>query len=100
VTGKVSRNRVVDAAGNDLPRLSDAEAGMLQTFPKEYPWSGGDRAQQIGNAVPPRLGVHILCAALGLGAPSEDVWERLKEWQPPFRAVEQHSRDRVAVAVS
>ncbi len=42
------------------------EAGRLQTFPEDYPWRGRDIAQQIGNAIPPRLGVHILAAALGL----------------------------------
>lgn len=55
VTGKVSRNRLVDADGAELPRLSHGEAGALQSFPKDYPWSGSDVAQQIGNAAPPKL---------------------------------------------
>jgi len=66
VTGKVSRNRVVDARGAEVDRFTAAEAGRLQTFPADFPWSGGDVAQQIGNAIPPRLGVHILASALGL----------------------------------
>ncbi|GAA0624511.1 hypothetical protein GCM10009534_70210 [Kribbella sandramycini] len=64
VTGKVSRNRVRAADGR-FGRFDFREAGMLQTFPHDYPWSGHDVAQQIGNAIPPRLAVHVLAAALG-----------------------------------
>lgn len=85
VTGKISRNRLVNAAGKELGRFRDDEAGCLQTFPRAYPWRGGGIAQQIGNAVPPRLGVHILSAALGLPEPTEDVWEKLRTWSPPPR---------------
>ncbi|MEV4416720.1 DNA cytosine methyltransferase [Catellatospora sp. NPDC049609] len=66
VTGKISRNRVLDTRGVELPRLSLNEAGLLQTFRDGYKWSGGDIAQQIGNAVPPRLGMHVIAAALQL----------------------------------
>ncbi|MFF9840212.1 DNA cytosine methyltransferase [Streptomyces sp. NPDC013740] len=65
VTGKVSRNRVVGVDGSELPRFSDDEAGRLQTFPRDYPWSGRAIAQQIGNAIPPLLGKAVLGAALG-----------------------------------
>lgn len=65
VTGKVSRNRVKSHDGKDLGSLELFEAGQLQTFPEDYPWSGGDRAQQIGNAIPPRLAAHVLAATLG-----------------------------------
>ncbi|MGV2920021.1 DNA cytosine methyltransferase [Streptomyces alfalfae] len=87
VTGKVSRNRIVtdDPAERDLPRLSHSEAGRLQTFPKRFPWSGGDIAQQIGNAVPPRLGIHVLSSALGLPLPGKDEWHALAEWAPVSR---------------
>ncbi|MGV9736825.1 DNA cytosine methyltransferase [Rhodococcus aetherivorans] len=64
VTGKISRNRVETSSG--VRRFTMQEAGRLQTFPEDYPWRGRDIAQQIGNAIPPRLGVHILAAALGL----------------------------------
>ncbi|MDF2051158.1 DNA cytosine methyltransferase [Arthrobacter sp. Cr_A7] len=64
VTGKVSRNRLF-FNGNELDRLTLAEAGQLQTFPADYPWSGKDVSQQIGNAIPPRLAAHVLAAALG-----------------------------------
>ncbi len=65
VTGKVSRNRVLAPDGTELQRFSDAEAGVLQTFPADYPWSGRAIAQQIGNAIPPLLGKAVLTAALG-----------------------------------
>ena len=69
VTGKISRNRVVSLAGDrELERLSPSEAGCLQTFPAAptWEWSGNDIAQQIGNAVPPLLGMHVLAAALNV----------------------------------
>lgn len=66
VTGKVSRNRVVwhDARRTE-GRVTPKQAGIFQTFPHDYPWSGKDIAQQIGNAIPPRLSAHVLAAALG-----------------------------------
>ncbi|WP_455754431.1 DNA cytosine methyltransferase [Streptomyces roseolus] len=65
VTGKVSRNRVVGTDGTELPRFTESEAGLLQTFPGEYPWAGRAVAQQIGNAIPPLLGKAVLNAVLG-----------------------------------
>lgn len=65
VTGKVSRNRLVDRNGRPLPRLTAGEAGALQTFPDDYPWDLSGWAQQVGNAIPPRLGVHLLAAVFG-----------------------------------
>ncbi|MFD3591474.1 DNA cytosine methyltransferase [Nocardia sp. NPDC058640] len=73
ITGKVSRNRLVDSTGFPVPRLSLAEAGRLQTFPIDYPWSGNDVAQQIGNAIPPMLALHVLSAALGNQVSHEDA---------------------------
>ena len=64
VTGKVTRNRLF-SNGSELDRLTVSEAGRLQTFPANYPWSGKDVSQQIGNAIPPRLAAHVLAAALG-----------------------------------
>ncbi|MEU7435713.1 DNA cytosine methyltransferase [Streptomyces sioyaensis] len=66
VTGKISRSRVVGPGGEELPRFTMAEAGVLQSFPADYPWSGRDISQQIGNAVPPLLAAHILSAATGI----------------------------------
>lgn len=64
VTGKISRNRIVDAAGDELPRFTHAEAGRLQGFPADWPWSGNDIAQQIGNSCPIPLGVALFKAAI------------------------------------
>ncbi|MFI8944005.1 DNA cytosine methyltransferase [Streptomyces syringium] len=83
VTGKVSRNAVrhPDGTAHDPDRLTIREAGILQTFPPNYPWSGGDQSQQVGNAVPPLFGMHVLAAALSLPLPPE---ERLREkWAEP-----------------
>ncbi|MGW4954568.1 DNA cytosine methyltransferase [Streptomyces parvulus] len=65
VTGKISRSRLVDPAGRELPRLTAAEAGVLQTFPTDWPWSGTDVPQQIGNAVPPLFAASLVTAATG-----------------------------------
>jgi DNA (cytosine-5)-methyltransferase 1 len=84
ITGKWKRNRIVSADGLDreMPRLTVAEAGVFQTFPYLYPWRGNDVPQQIGNAVPPWFGVHVLSAALGRERPGEKVRERLLRWRP------------------
>lgn len=81
VTGKISRNRLVSENGHELERFTFSEAGRLQTFPRDYPWSGKDVGQQIGNAVPPRLAIHVLSAAFGWDPPSEEVLEGLGLWK-------------------
>lgn len=84
ITGKWKRNRIVSCGEpeREMERLRNEEAGVFQSFPYRYPWRGNDQAQQIGNAVPPRFGVHVLSAALGLGVPDEVVWEKLLRWTP------------------
>lgn len=44
------------------PRVSVAEAGMLQTFPMDYPWQGNsaEQFQLVGNAIPPLLAQRVL----------------------------------------
>lgn len=83
VTGKIFRNRVVSSEGAELDRFDYYEAGRLQTFPGNYPWSGRDIGQQIGNAVPPLLAVHVLSAALGRPRPSDDLLAKLERWHRP-----------------
>ncbi|MFD5814612.1 DNA cytosine methyltransferase [Streptomyces sp. NPDC127038] len=101
VTGKVSRNRLVHKGTNkDLPRFEHAEAGVLQTFPVAYPWRGLDRSQQIGNAVPPRLALHVLRHVLEPELSEEQADARLEQalaelenWRPPRKAVKVRGRE-------
>ncbi|MEU0930646.1 DNA cytosine methyltransferase [Streptomyces malaysiensis subsp. malaysiensis] len=84
VTGKISRNKVykdIAAYGADRDdRFTIPEAGVLQTFPHNFPWSGNDQAQQVGNAVPPRLGMHVLSRALRGDTPSDEELAAAGTW--------------------
>ncbi len=102
VTGKVSRNRLVLPDGT-YTRLTSDQAGRLQTFPAAFPWSGTDQAQQIGNAIPPRLGTHILAAALGLRRrrlTDRFFADRLSSWEEPSARQKERSASIGAVSVS
>ncbi|MYV41747.1 DNA cytosine methyltransferase [Streptomyces sp. SID1328] len=83
VTGRISRFVVFEHLNERVvcegPRFSMNEAGMLQSFPPDYPWSGTAQAQQVGNAVPPAFGMHLLSAALGLPEPDTEILR--KPWQ-------------------
>ncbi|MFJ2814299.1 DNA cytosine methyltransferase [Streptomyces sp. NPDC087294] len=84
VTGRISRFVVFEHLDENVvregARFSMNEAGMLQSFPPDYPWTGTAQAQQVGNAVPPVFGMHLLSAALGLPVPAPEVPG--KPWQP------------------
>ncbi|MGW7362338.1 DNA cytosine methyltransferase [Streptomyces sp. NPDC054841] len=99
ITGKVSRNRLVlkgtDEDLAEFDRFTPAEAGVLQTFPVDYPWRGNDVSQQIGNAVPPRLALHVLRHVLEpelsraeTEARMERAVEDLLAWKRPAVPVE------------
>lgn len=84
VTGKIRRNRLL-VGEQDAGRFAFDEAGRLQTFPLDYPWAGKDIGQQIGNAIPPRLAVHVLAAALGLHVDEEALDTAVDgEWKRTF----------------
>lgn len=94
VTGKISRNRIVDHMGAEQERFSPAEAGRLQTFPLDYKWVAQGWAQQVGNAMPPRLAVHALAAAFGrvpvtaqLDSKIEESWMRSRVSDTPVLTV-------------
>ncbi|WP_148587962.1 DNA cytosine methyltransferase [Streptomyces sp. WAC01526] len=55
-------------------RITAREAGLLQTFPANYPWAGnkGQQFSQIGNAVPPLLAGHLLAPHLGVSLSPDD----------------------------
>ncbi|MFI1183565.1 DNA cytosine methyltransferase [Streptomyces sp. NPDC020799] len=67
VADPVDGHQHEDGPAPDPIRITAAEAGLLQTFPADYPWQGnkGQRFSQIGNAVPPRLAAHLLAPHLG-----------------------------------
>lgn len=55
-------------------RITAREAGVLQSFPVDYPWQGnkGQQFSQIGNAVPPRLAAHLLAPHLNVPLNTDD----------------------------
>jgi DNA (cytosine-5)-methyltransferase 1 len=66
MTGKCGRNKWEWPDGTRR-NLTVEEAGVLQTFPADYPWEGGStsRQQQVGDAVPPWLAAKIIETVMG-----------------------------------
>lgn len=75
VTGQTTGQWVIRSTrGDDVPRkLTLEQSAILQGFPADYPWQGkvSERQQQVGNAVPPPLGAHLLGAVTEIAVPSE-----------------------------
>jgi DNA (cytosine-5)-methyltransferase 1 len=68
--------------------LTAAEAGVLQGFPRDYPWRGSRSSQflQIADTVSPLVGAAVLGAATGL--PWRDtIQARLEQIYPPAALV-------------
>jgi DNA (cytosine-5)-methyltransferase 1 len=65
--GMLVGRQLADAGKVAGVRVTVIEAGLLQSFPEAYPWQGSNskRHEQVGNAIPPRLAMHVL-AALGV----------------------------------
>lgn len=61
----------IDRDSQGRRRVAVAEAGVLQGFPRDYPWQGSKTAQyrQIGDAVPPPLAAAILAPLITTQAP-------------------------------
>jgi DNA (cytosine-5)-methyltransferase 1 len=78
LTGNGARSWFRTDLGNVAGRLTDRQAGLLQSFPADYPWQGSrsSRFQRIADSVPPVMAAAVIGAAAG--RPWQDaVWRHL-----------------------
>jgi DNA (cytosine-5)-methyltransferase 1 len=56
-------------------RVTVQEAAVLQSFPLDHPWQGSrtKQYQQVGNAIPPLLALHVLSHVTGTAMPAEFI---------------------------
>jgi DNA (cytosine-5)-methyltransferase 1 len=71
--------------------LTAAEAGVLQGFPRDYPWNGSRSSQflQIADTVSPLTGAAVLGAATGL--PWREAVQKRIEQIYPVEALKRHT---------
>lgn len=74
MTGR-SRSWYRTDLGKPRGELTAGQAGLLQTFPADYPWQGSrtSQFQQAADSVPPVMAAAVLGAATG------------RPWQPAVR---------------
>ncbi|NVI93146.1 DNA cytosine methyltransferase [Actinomadura sp. BRA 177] len=93
LTGNGARTWYRTDLGPVAGRLTDHDAGRLQTFPSDYPWQGSrsSRFQRIADAVPPVMAAAVLGAATR--RPWQPaVWQRLTEVYGHTRPATPHTR--------
>ena len=76
-------------------RVTVQEAGILQSFPADYPWKDTKSQQyrQVGDAVPPLLAMHILRplrpqnGSASLCGPCREEWLKWLDYQQPVTGI-------------
>lgn len=73
--GHKDRDKGESAFDKDSVRVTVQEAAVLQSFRADFPWQGSRTKQfeQVGNAVPPRLALHVVAAVLGIDITSQEA---------------------------
>ncbi|WP_067805685.1 DNA cytosine methyltransferase [Actinomadura formosensis] len=93
LTGNGARTWYRTDHGPTAGRLTDRDAGRLQTFPPDYPWHGSRSArfQRIADAVPPVMAAAVLGAATRRPW-QHAVWNRLTDLYGHTRPDVPHTR--------